>query len=314
MRTSVALAADASASAGLGHLARSSALACALSARGVAVRCHALGAGGPITFDDVVWEPCRDLESIAAAAPAALVLDSYAVGADAAAEVVRAPVVVFYDGRAAPTRAALIIASGPPPEPMDPARGSAEVLTGLAHAPLRRAFWGLPRRIPREPVARVLVTTGGGDVANAAAQWAAAAGLALPGATVALVRGPHARSAPPAGVELVEGARSLLGELQRADLVVSAAGQTALEAAAVGVPTIALPLVANQRGNAAALAQARAALVVDPAEGELCDRVAALAADHLERCALSARAQERVDGYGALRIAYAVERLAARRG
>jgi spore coat polysaccharide biosynthesis predicted glycosyltransferase SpsG len=78
-----------------------------------------------------------------------------------------------------------------------------------------------------------------------------------------------------------------------ADVVITAAGQTALEAVATGAATIALPLVDNQRRNADALAAAGAAIVSDmtipgyEARGEL-----------------ARRGQTAVDGYGALRIAF----------
>lgn len=82
----------------------------------------------------------------------------------------------------------------------------------------------------------------------------------------------------------------------------TAAGQTALEAAATGAATVAVPLVANQRRNAQALAEAGAALIAEPG-----DELQAVAA--LDRAALATRAQRGVDGYGALRIAYQIAAL-----
>jgi UDP-N-acetylglucosamine:LPS N-acetylglucosamine transferase len=69
--------------------------------------------------------------------------------------------------------------------------------------------------------------------------------------------------------------------------------------------------VDNQCANADALRSAGAAVVVDGPGPELERALAALAADPSARSELSARAQAAVDGYGALRIAFAVERLAA---
>ena len=94
------------------------------------------------------------------------------------------------------------------------------------------------------------MTTGGGALQDAAVELAAGLRDALPDAVVALVRGPYAQFEPPPGVELVDAPSSLLAELLAADVVVTAAGQTALESAATGAATIALPLAPNQRANA----------------------------------------------------------------
>jgi spore coat polysaccharide biosynthesis predicted glycosyltransferase SpsG len=295
----VAVIADAGPQVGLGHLARGSAIAAALRARGVEVTCHGLGAEEALTLDDLRWEPLADVAAATAAPPSAVVLDSYRPG-DAWPQA-GAPLVAFADGAAVRPGTALAVTIGPRP-------AGAPVLAGLEYAPLRRAFWGLPRARAREAVERVLVSTGGGDVGDAAARATAAVRRALPDATVALVRGPQSRNPAPEGVELVVGAVSLRDELERADLLVAAAGQTALEAAAVGLPAVLCALVDNQRANAAALRDAGAAVVVDGL-GPGLDR-ALRALDAAVLAELSARAQAAVDGYGALRIAYAVERLA----
>ena len=183
-----------------------------------------------------------------------------------------------------------------------------EVLAGLAYAPLRAPYWALPARAVGAEVARVLVTTGGGVFPEAALAAAADARAALPAARVRLVRGPHMRIEAPPGVELVDAPASLHDELLAADLVVTAAGQTALEAAATGAPTVAMALVPNQRGNADALSAAGAALLVAGPGAPLRAALAHLAGDRAARAALALRAQAAVDGRGAARIA---ERLVA---
>jgi spore coat polysaccharide biosynthesis predicted glycosyltransferase SpsG len=177
----------------------------------------------------------------------------------------------------------------------------ATVLSGLSYAPLRPPFWGLPPRAVRPALERVLVTTGGGALQAAGVAIAAALKRARPDLAVALVRGPYATFDAPDGVELVDAPPSLLPALLAADVVFTAAGQTALESAATGAATVAVALVDNQRRNARALAEAGAARIVDPGA-----EVQALEA--LDRAALAERGQRAVDGYGALRIAY---RLAA---
>ena len=84
--------------------------------------------------------------------------------------------------------------------------------------------------------------------------------------------------------------------------MVTAAGQSALEAAATGAATVAVPLAPNQWPNARALEQAGAAVIAEP------DEVVA-AVGGLDREALAAAGQRAVDGYGALRIAWRLARL-----
>jgi spore coat polysaccharide biosynthesis predicted glycosyltransferase SpsG len=285
----IAVVADGGPRVGLGHLGRSSAVAVALRARGLAVRAYAYGAEQARTLDGVQWVPYTSPPG------AAVVLDSYTM--PAAERAALAPLAVFHDEGELPD-AALVIRSGA--ESPD-----ARVLAGLRHAPLRPPFWGVPERRVRPRVERVLVTTGGGALNAAGLALAALAREALPGASVALVRGPQAEFEAPAGVELVDAPPSLVDELRGADVVLSAAGQTALEAAATGAATIALPLVSNQRANAAALAEAGAAMVC-----EVHDAGAALAElDFERRVALAGAGQRAVDGFGALRIAFRIAEL-----
>jgi UDP-2,4-diacetamido-2,4,6-trideoxy-beta-L-altropyranose hydrolase len=291
---SIALIADGAPDAGLGHLARSSAVAAALRARGAGVAPYAYGAEEQRTVDGVVWRPFDSIPDAGA-----IVLDTYTLSPAAQAEIVAAaPTAVFCDEGEPPPGAALVLA-------MDGVEGTG-VVAGLRHAPLRAPYWGLPERRVRERVARVLVTTGGGAVQDAGVELAVAVRAALPQADVALVRGPSAQFEAPPGVQLVDAPPSLLDELLAADVVVTAAGQTALEAAATGAATIALPLVANQRRNADALAAAGAAVVVEPGEAAL---AAVALADQERREALARAAQLAVDGYGALRIAFRVAAL-----
>jgi len=296
--TEVVVAADARPEMGLGHLSRCTALAGALAALGAEVTAVALGAQQPLTLDGVGWAP--------AALPAAdaVVFDVY--GDDAAAHGVTAPVAVFDDGQAL-GKADLRVA------PAASANGGAR-LAGLAYAVLRRDYWGLapvapPALPPVGPVRRVLVSVGGGPLDPAPLCVAARAGA--PGAAIVLIRGRGANGPAPAGVEVVEDVPSLAAELARADLAVCAAGQTALEAAAAGTPAVVVALADNQRPNAAALAAAGAARVVEDA-GAVADAVARLAADPAARAGLAAAGRHAVDGHGAFRVARAVLELAER--
>ena len=305
MSRTVALVADAGERVGLGHLARCSAIASALRARGVAVAPYAYGPVAP-TIDGISWMPIGALGEVEDGSAGALVLDSYLVESEEAAALARNfRVCALDDIGNAPSDAALLVRVQPPAASSDP-----RILAGLRHAPLRSSFWGLPEREAAEGVRRVLVSMGGGpDAGDAALEAARAALAAVPEAEVSLVRGPSASFEPPPGVGLVDASDSLLAELLGTDLLVTAGGQTSLEAAATGTPSIVRALVENQAGNVRALAEAGAALPVESAAGGLPAALEELAGDAETRATLSRRAQAAVDGYGALRIAFHVERL-----
>jgi spore coat polysaccharide biosynthesis predicted glycosyltransferase SpsG len=114
--------------------------------------------------------------------------------------------------------------------------------------------------------------------------------------------------AVPPGVDAVHAPPDLLGELLEADVVVSAAGQTMLEAACAGTPCVAIALVDNQRRQLATLERAAAVVAAEPESAATA--VAALAADLPRRVALADRGREAVDGYGALRLAWQLAALA----
>jgi UDP-2,4-diacetamido-2,4,6-trideoxy-beta-L-altropyranose hydrolase len=156
----------------------------------------------------------------------------------------------------------------------------------------------------------VLVSTGGGDPGRLASAIAAAAAAALPAAGIELVRGPYADLEAPAGVELIEPGEIMREALARADLAVCGAGQTMLEACALGTPCLAVVLADNQAPNARALERSAAVMLVDPTdEPRLCETLTALAADKESRAAMSRAGQQAVDGAGAARVAAAIERL-----
>jgi UDP-2,4-diacetamido-2,4,6-trideoxy-beta-L-altropyranose hydrolase len=128
----------------------------------------------------------------------------------------------------------------------------------------------------------------------------------LTGAEIRLVRGPYAPAGrPPAGITLLDAPSELIGALADADLVVSGAGQTMLEALAVGTPCVAFVTADNQAESAAVLEAAGAVVV-----GRSADRVVELAAGiahDFERRARQARVgRELVDGGGAARVASAI--------
>lgn len=299
--------ADAWEQSGLGHLSRSSAVAVAVSSRGITVACRAYGAREPLTHNGVRWQPLTELEDAenAATRHRAVVLDSYRIPL-AAAEVFasQSRLVVIHDVGEVPRGAALVVS------PASDDGGGPGRLCGLKYACLGPQFWGLPPRRPRASVKHVLVMTGGDDPGCSASALASAVADALPSARIELVRNRHAHLEIPSRVTLVEPGERMLETLTAADLVLCAAGQTLLEACAVGTPCISAVLADNQQGNADALERRGATVVVDPNDpARLTETVALIEADAETRRIMSRAGQEAIDGYGALRVGFQVARL-----
>ena len=294
------LVADASASAGLGHVARSSALAGALRELGAEVEAHGLGASSAMTVDDVEWAPLDDLEGVEAGA---LVLDSYTVAPGVPARIARrGKLAMFLDGGEAAPGTALAVDVGAAGEPDE------RHLVGLRFACLRRMFRERPPATVRDAAESVLVATGGGDATAGGPGLARAAAQALPDARVRLLRGPYASGDVPPEVEAVAATPETAGLLAEHDIVITAGGQTLLEAAACGVPAVVVPSADNQLGNAARVEEAGAAQVLPSSAEGLAEALRSLAPDAERRREMATAGQAAVDGLGARRVA---ERLVA---
>ncbi|WP_445147910.1 hypothetical protein [Baekduia sp. Peel2402] len=287
--SSITVVADAGPTVGLGHLSRAGAVAAALRVQGHEVLTRTLR-GGAVEHDGIAW---MAHEGVAGDGP--LLVDAY--GADLAALGGGRPVATFWDGVGdPPDDAALAITlSGP---------------DGVRLACLRPMFWGggAPRPVA-EVARRVLVTTGGGAAGGAGALAAAvrdAVAAAPGGVEVALLLGPYATEEPPDGVEVVRAPERMVDVLQAADVVVSAAGQTMLEALCAGTPCVALAVVDNQRAQLRRVGDAVRA-VADVAGAAAA--TAELLGDATARRALASAGRELVDGFGALRVAARVAAL-----
>jgi spore coat polysaccharide biosynthesis predicted glycosyltransferase SpsG len=265
----VLVLADGGPEAGLGHVSRATGLTAALRERGVEV-------------DAQVLEPTERVQRLDAAD--VVVLDSYRVQPEDLPTT--APVVAFHDAGDPPDGAVLVVDG-----------------TRFEHACLKPAFWHLPAREISDAVELVVVSTGGG----AWADYPGHVRSALPHVTVVAVRGPYAKGEPPDEVEVLDAPESLAEVLLKADIAVVGAGQTMLEAAAAGTPTVSVVLVDNQRRQAERLAALEAVVLADP--GSLASEVVAVSSDPEWRHRLSARAQAAIDGQGARRVAALVEEL-----
>jgi spore coat polysaccharide biosynthesis predicted glycosyltransferase SpsG len=234
----------------MGHVARCTAVACALGERGAAVRCLGFDAEDPFELDGIAWEP------LAAPEPADLV-DSY-----------------LRDPAEFGARAAFVDEGEPSPgvELVIGPRGLAPPL----YACLRRPYWTPPERPAGEEVRRVLVSTG---MATPAAPLADAVAEALPEAEVR-VTGSLGQRATAIGTP-----DTLRPELEAVDLVVCGAGQTMLEALATARPVVAVVTADNQRAQAETVE----ASVVLAGALEAPSAAAALAADPERRRLLATR-------------------------
>ena len=297
--------ADAAPGAGLGHLARSTALAQALAEEGVEARCAALGAAEALDRDGIPWAPAPDLAAIDRPGRAeVVVLDSYRL---ASGEVRRwageTALVAFWDEGKAP-EADLIISLALE------VTGPGRALSGLEFACLGREYW----RVAAPPVAgdvdRVLVSVRGPGSTEISRAVCEITERSAPSAEIVLVVEPNADPMP-SGATVLRAPPSLAQPLLEADLAITSAGQTMLEALATGTPCIALPTASNQRPGARLLSDHGAAILAEPGEQQdLRDAIRALVADSAARQAQRDRGRELVDGRGALRVATEVARLA----
>jgi len=299
--TLVVLLADGGANAGLGHLSRCSSLTLALRRKGALARTIGLGLEAPLERYGISWEAATEPDPAGADA---IVIDSYRAPQELRVSLASvAPVVAFCDDDGGSPEATFVVRSGS-------ATGREGDLAGLAYACLGPDFWSTPPRQPKPDVKRILVSTGGGDHTGIGPLLAYGLISALPSTEVVLARGPYA---PPTdildGIRTVSAPDSLLDALIEADIVVSAAGQTMLEALAVGTPCIALITADNQRRQAAELRSIGALTVAESVEEAV--RVScSLAADFDARCRQARAGLHAVDGQGAMRVAAAVLGLA----
>ncbi len=166
------------------------------------------------------------------------------------------------------------------------------------------------RRV-RQP-GRVIIALGGGPRVGLARAIAKALRTECPALRVQIAAG---FAAPgdriEAGVELLGPRRSLAPALARASVAVVAGGVTLYEAAALGVPVVAVPVVAGQRAAVTAFDRAGAAVAAPPRSPRRIARAAAALLGDASRAGQLARTARRlVDGRGTERVASALMRLA----
>lgn len=188
----------------------------------------------------------------------------------------------------------------------------ANLLIGPKYAPIGAAF-AKPRREFSEAVGSVLVTTGSTNPGGALERIARCCREALPNAEIHVVVGRNASfsvDAPDLNACVVhKDPGDMRAIMEPSDVAVSAAGTTLYELAALGVPTVAIPVVENQMANIlgwSSLGLGPCMPDVGWGEGELRRAVAELGMSPVLRRECSEKLSSLVDGGGARRIVEAI--------
>lgn len=159
---------------------------------------------------------------------------------------------------------------------------------------------------------RVVISLGGGPHSQTASAIAEAITAADPAAEVRIVTGfvpsTRGRGDGRARVRWTTSTTGLAPELATADVAIVGGGMSLYEACAMGVPAVALPVVAAQTPTVRAFAQ-RGAAIPAFAKTEAAEAAVKLLNNPRQRAALARRSTQLVDGKGAWRAAEAVHRL-----
>jgi len=286
--------ADGAPAAGRGHLSRCSGVVGALRSLGVATSAMAIDAVDAVSVDGIDWACGTCAQAAEATRGAVVVADSYRLDPRTVRAWGPRALAWFDDARPARDVADVVVIAPRIPTAGDPS--SRRVLGGFEHVSLRPGM-GPRVRPPAREVASVLVTLGATPTAPTMA-LARVVAAAVPGATVRAV----AHSPPETGLTVLPLRGSLADELERIDVLVCAGGQTALEAAAWGVPMVLMAIADNQRANVEQLRWSGAALVAQDAAGAAA-LVRTLVEDAAARDAMSRAGRAAVDSRGAARIA-----------
>ncbi len=183
---------------------------------------------------------------------------------------------------------------------------AANTVFGPQYATLRGEFLNLPAKVIRRRPERILITFGGTDPGDLA-QRCARLLVDEVDCELLVVQGPGAAETDfPAGVRVLRHVRSMAGEMLAADLILTSAGRTVYEAAAVGTPVAVLAQAARDATHAHLDYKAGVVFLgIGPLTDDrhIVETARRLLADHDLRSELSERLQASVDGLGARRIA-----------
>jgi UDP-2,4-diacetamido-2,4,6-trideoxy-beta-L-altropyranose hydrolase len=325
---------------GLGHLRRCLTLAEELTPRGVnssfwldgdAEAAELIATAG----FSVDWisgdEPATSLGLVGRQQPSGVVVDSYTVDRSyfAALHVAVDSLIVIDDLADRDIEADVVVnGSANAGELLYRTNEDCVRLLGPRYSLLRPAFRGRPPRQLAPRVERVLITLGGSDPDGSMPRVVAEMSAALPQAMLDVVVGPlfttrdqleQLAQKGSGRITLHLAPANLFSLMDSSDLAISAGGQTLYELAACGVPTVAVCLADNQRGQLTALSTMGVLVNAGSVAADNLSRVgseaARLATDRSLRAMMSAAGQQLVDGWGAERVAAAVvERVTRKTG
>ena len=179
------------------------------------------------------------------------------------------------------------------------------VSTGSEWATLRSEFFHLPDKEIRERAERILITFGGTDPGRLAARCAGILHDRIDAEIRVIVGAGGSDDGFPEGVTVKHHVRSMAAEMLEADLVLTAAGRTVYEAAAVGTPVAVMAQGAREATHAHLSYMSGVVFlgigpIVD--DEHVVGVVKRLLDDHALRGELSTRLRGSVDPWGAARI------------
>jgi CMP-N-acetylneuraminic acid synthetase/spore coat polysaccharide biosynthesis predicted glycosyltransferase SpsG len=188
-------------------------------------------------------------------------------------------------------------------------RSDAHVSYGAQYTTLRGEFFHLPHKPVLRTPKRILISFGGTDPGRLGPRCAQLLAGRV-GAEVRAVIGPGASDEGfPEDVEVRRHVRSMAAEMMEADLVLTSAGRTVYEAAAVGTPVAVLAQGARDATHAHLTYESGVVFLgIGPLvdDGHVLAVIERLLADHRLRVELSERLRRSVDPWGAARIGHRI--------
>ena len=138
-----------------------------------------------------------------------------------------------------------------------PERENIKYLLGKDFVPLRKDFWDISKLKINDSIENLLITIGGNDLRNLTPELLKLLNDNYPKVNkkVIISNGfnnvEQINSLVNSSVELIysPGAREIIEIMRACDLAISASGQTLYELACIGIPTIAIGIIDNQKNN-----------------------------------------------------------------
>lgn len=136
-------------------------------------------------------------------------------------------------------------------------RENINYLTGNKFIPLRKDFWNIPKLKINDSIENILIAMGGNDLRNLTPKILELLNDNFPDVTKKVIIAgsfdnvSDIESVNNDSVELIYSPNStkIINTMSSVDLAISASGQTLYELACIGVPTIAIGIIKNQKNN-----------------------------------------------------------------